>query len=87
MLDKLGLFWYTKRMTELDEDKQRVISICDDRQEFVTDSDGFVYWWPDGSSNGHLSSAHLRWIADELDSRNKEWAEKIDSYFKGFGAD
>jgi len=70
-----------------EEAKQRVISICDNRQEFVTDSDGFVYWWPLESRSGHLSAEQLRIIVTELDNRNAPLVKEIDSYFKGFGAD
>lgn len=61
--------------------KERIISIAEKRGEFVTDVDGFVYYWPDGSPHGHLSSATLRILADELDERNKEWQANIDKYF------
>lgn len=59
----------------------KVIEILDSRDEFVTDVDGFVYWWPHGSVNGHLAAHHLREIADELDRRNAEWGKQIDEYF------
>jgi len=59
----------------------RIIKVSDERKEFVTDVDGFVYWWPDNSPNGHLASHHLRWLADELDRRNEKWQKYIDDYF------
>ena len=65
----------------IEEYRQRIIRISDERKEFVTDVDGFVYWWPDGSPNGHLASHHLRWLADELDRRNEKWQKNIDDYF------
>lgn len=43
------------------------------QKDFVTLEDGFVYYWPEGS-NGCFASHQLREIADELDSRNKDWA-------------
>ena len=58
-----------------------VIDMADVRKEFVTDVDGFVYWWPDGYQYGHLTSHHLRALADELDRRNKEWSEHIEKTF------
>lgn len=61
--------------------KERVIEICESRNEFVTDVDGFVYWWPDGYQFGHLASHHLRWLADELDRRNAPWQAVIDAEF------
>jgi hypothetical protein len=63
-------------METLEEYRQRVIRVSDERNEFVTDVDGFVYWWPEGC-NGHLASHHLRWLADELDKRNKDWQDQI----------
>ena len=45
--------------------------------EFVTDVDGYVYYWPHGSTQGHYAAHHLRRIATELDDRNKEWDEQI----------
>ena len=68
-------------METTEEYRQRIIKTSDERGEFVTDVDGFVYWWPDGSPNGHLAPHHLRWLADELDRRNKKWQKNIDDYF------
>lgn len=64
------------------QERERVIGFCNKRNEFITDVDGYVYWWPDGSPHGHLASHHLRWIADELDDRNAAFDEEIDNYFK-----
>jgi hypothetical protein len=47
------------------------------KDEFITDVDGFVYYWPKGSS-GHYAAWMLRAIADELDQRNAAWQEIID---------
>lgn len=61
---------------ELEKERQRVIELIDARQEFVQDVDGFIYFWPDSKrAPGHMSAHHLRWIADELDRRNKPWVE------------
>lgn len=68
-------------MEDVENYRQRVIRVCDERKEFVTDVDGFVYFWPDGSPHGHMDSHHLRWIADELDRRNEKWQKEIDDYF------
>jgi len=68
-------------METTEEYRQRIINVSDERNEFVTDVDGFVYWCPDGSPNGHLASHHLRWLADELDRRNEKWQKNIDDYF------
>ena len=62
--------------------RQRIIAIGDERKEFVTDVDGFIYWWPNGSPHGHLASHHLRWLADELDRRNESWQKQVDDYFE-----
>lgn len=59
----------------IEETRLRLIAMADERGDFVTDVDGFIYWWPSGS--GHHSSHHLRWIADELDRRNKPWEDII----------
>lgn len=50
-----------------------IIDIADSRKEFVKDVDGYVYYWPAGSTHGCMSAHHLRELADELDRRNKEW--------------
>lgn len=72
------------RTMETTEDyRQRVIRTSDERKEFVMDVDGFIYWWPDGSTRGHMASYHLRWIADEMDRRNADWQKQVDEYFKG----
>ncbi len=65
-----------------EECRQRVIRTSDERCEFVTDVDGFIYWWPEGSNRGHMASYHLRWIADEMDRRNEAWQKQADEYFQ-----
>lgn len=59
--------------------RKRTIQLSDKLKEFYLDVDGYVYWWPDGSHHGHLASHHLRWLADELDRRNKKWDDQIKS--------
>jgi 3',5'-cyclic AMP phosphodiesterase CpdA len=66
-------------MSEWYRERKRLIRMMDERKEFVQDVDGFVYYWPEGSPNGHLSEHHLRWIADELKERNKEWQTIVDT--------
>ena len=63
------------------EESKRIIDLCEMRGDFVTEVDGFVYWWPD-LVDGHMNSSHLRIIADELDKRNKPMQKSIDDYFK-----
>ena len=63
-------------------EEQRIIKISEERKEFVTDVDGFVYWWPEGSPNGHLASHHLRCLADELDRRNEKYQKQINDFFE-----
>lgn len=58
-----------------------IIEIANQRKEFVEDVDGFVYWWPEGSPNGHLAAHHLRELAEELDRRNREWNKQIEDRF------
>ena len=64
-----------------EEYAQKIIKAADSRSEFVTDVDGFVYWYP-MRDNGHLSAAQLRVLASELDKRNKRWQQDIDNYFE-----
>lgn len=59
------------------DERRRVISMSIAREEFVTLSDGYVHFWPDGSPHGALSSWHLRTLADELDRRNRSWDARV----------
>ena len=68
-------------MTTNEKEKKRIIDLIEKRDEFVTDVDGFVYWWP-GENRGHLAAHHLRWIAEELDERNVEMEKHVSDYFK-----
>jgi hypothetical protein len=63
-----------------EEERLRVIGLHESRGDFVTDVDGFVYYWPT-DTNGSQAAHHLRWIADELDRRNAPWQAQIDRYF------
>lgn len=62
---------------QLEEERNRVVSLSTLREEFVTFSDGYVQWWPDGSPHGGLSSWHLRVIANELERRNRVWDARV----------
>lgn len=68
-------------MTANEEERKRCIKLTDEHGEFVTDVDGFVYFWP-RPNGGHFAAHHLRWLADELDARNKAWEEDIAAYFE-----
>lgn len=80
-------------MTHSQTERERLIKIIEERDEFVTFEDGYIYWWPevkavkhsDGtftSGSGGFSSAMLRIIADELDKRNAAWDAEITAYFE-----
>lgn len=64
-----------------EEEIQKIIKISESRDEFVTDVDGYVYWWPSNPTQGHFSSFQLRILADELDRRNEGWDKQIKEYF------
>jgi len=66
---------------EKEKEKKRIIGLIDQWGEFVTDVDGFVYWWP-GEHKGHLAAHQLRWIAEELDSRHENIKKEIDDFFQ-----
>lgn len=69
-------------MNEIAEkERLRLIQTIQDSDEFVTEVDGFVYYLPD-TNGGILASHHLRWIADELDLRNKALNDDIEEYFR-----
>jgi hypothetical protein len=63
-------------MDSNEKERERCMKLSDERGEFVTDVDGFVYFWP-RANGGHFAAHHLRWLADELDARNKDWEEQI----------
>jgi hypothetical protein len=69
-------------MHQRQNNRERIVKISEKRKEFVTDVDGYVYWWPEGSNNGHLSSEDLRCLANELDDRNKKMDEELEDFFK-----
>lgn len=55
-----------------------LISLLDNRQEFVTGDDGFVIFWPMDCRTGGYTASVLRTIADELDKRNADWARQVE---------
>ena len=67
-------------VNKADELKSHILEKIENNKEFVQDVDGFYYWWPEGL-NGYLTPHALRWIADELDRRNKNWEDHIMEYF------
>lgn len=73
-------------MDEQQAERARVIAVATQREEFVTLEDGFVYYWPWRKPHywtGALSAHVLRWIADELDARNAQWAADMEKHCRG----
>lgn len=66
----------------VEKERLRIIQVVQDDGSFVTDADGFVYYWPTDERKGHLGAHHLRWIADELDRRNDKLNAEIEEYFR-----
>lgn len=66
------------------EEERRIVAASQERGDFITDVDGFVYWRP-LQTRGHLSAWHLRVLAEELDRRNKDWQDEIDAYMTRSG--
>jgi hypothetical protein len=69
--------------SRLDYERAIVCRLAEEWGEFVTDVDGFVYWWPSAKPEhaGHFSPYQLRILADELDRRNAPWQAVIDAEF------
>ena len=69
--------------SRLDYERATVCRLAEKRGEFITDVDGFVYWWPSEKPEhaGHRSPYQLRILADELDRRNAPWQAMIDAKF------
>lgn len=56
-------------------DRTNLIKSVSERGDFVAAEDGYIYFAPKG---GHMLAPHqLRWIADELDKRNRDWDQKV----------
>lgn len=52
-----------------------------DRNEIMTDMDGFYKYWPITNRVGCLTAENLRAIADGLDKMNEPWQKQLDEYF------
>ena len=52
-----------------EEMKQRVIDTCNNNASFIILEDGMTYYWPK-TQDGAISAQQLRWIAEELETRN-----------------
>jgi hypothetical protein len=72
--------------SKIEKERERCIKVHEERGDFVCDIDGFIKYWPEGSP-GYMESHHLRWVADELDKRNKKWSEMIDTEVGRFEED
>lgn len=70
------------QIDEISKEAARIVAVSQERGDFVTDTDGFVYYWPKEAGRGHLSAWHLRVLADELDRRNEPWQKEINDYFE-----
>lgn len=53
-------------------ERRRCMQISEERGDFVLGDDGYYVYWP-SKSDGALAPHHLRWLADELDHKNKDW--------------
>lgn len=47
---------------------------------FVTNEAGEEVFWPQGG--GYYNAYVLRAIADELDTRNRPWEDRLEEYFE-----
>lgn len=65
----------------IESDREKIIQFVQDHGEFVVVEDGSTVFWPRKIS-GYLAAHVLRWIADELDKRNKPVLENIEEYFR-----
>ena len=67
-------------MSRHEDSVKALIASVDAAGEFVTDVDGFVYYWQ-SPNHGHLSAWMLRAIANELDQRNAAWNAELEAFF------
>ena len=58
-----------------------IITISEERGDFIAGDDGFYMFWPAGTSYGGFSADNLRTLATELDLRNADWETQIEYYF------
>ncbi len=59
---------------------ERLVALAQEKGDFVTGDDGFVFFWPTGCRCG-LAEWELRVLANELERRNADWSAKMDEYF------
>ena len=64
-------------MNPAETERDLVVRITAERKEFIYADDGYVVFWPNGSTNGAFDAANLRILADELDRRNEEWDKQV----------
>jgi hypothetical protein len=64
-----------------DEMSERIIQMSEERGDFVTAEDEFVYFWPQRETLGMFAAYELRVLADELDKRNEAWNKNIEEYY------
>lgn len=79
----ISLVFAYRRATSAPDDahRARVLEVCAERNYLITGDDGFHLYWPDNQQGG-WSCEDLRIIADEMERRDKPWADEIDAYFK-----
>ncbi len=58
--------------------KARVVASAE--KDMTKDDGGYVVFWPT-ANKGCYSAWDLRIIANELDRRNKDWDDYVNSYF------
>lgn len=55
--------------------KENVIHAAALKKEFISGNDGFIYWRPSGFG-GCYTPSQLRWLAEALDEKNKDWTAR-----------
>lgn len=71
----------SERQATVGQEVARIVSLSDERGDFVTGLDGCVIWWPDDLKQGGLNAWHLCSLADELDRRNADWFAQMAAAF------
>ena len=62
-------------MSAYDKLRARIEKMSEERRDFITLEDGYIYYWPSGQ--GALNAADLRILADILDTKNAAWNEEV----------